>query len=141
LLVPYLADRGGSRRQWLALCAGALLVAAIGIAILPGGGWAWAALAGLGIGASFPMTLTLPLDLGREPAETGAVVGLMLGAGYTITALGPLALGAARDLTGSFSTSLWVLVGVAAAFLLSVLPLSPERLSPPRRLEPEVLAR
>ena len=141
LLVPYLADRGGSRRQWLALCAGALLVAALGIATLPGGGWAWAALAGLGIGASFPMTLTLPLDVGREPAETGAVVGLMLGAGYTITALGPLALGAARDLTGSFSTSLWVLVVVAATFLLSVLPLSPERLSPPRRLEPEVLAR
>jgi CP family cyanate transporter-like MFS transporter len=134
LVVPYLADRGGSRRQWLTLTAGMLLVATIGIAAVPEGGWVWAALAGLGIGASFPMTLTLPLDVAREPAETGAVVGLMLGAGYTITAIGPLALGAVRDLTGSFSTSLWVLVAVAGAFVASVLPLSPERLRPPPQL-------
>ena len=140
LLVPYLADRGGSRRQWLTLCAGALLVATIGIAAIPGGGWAWATLAGLGIGATFPLTLTLPLDVAHEPAETGAVVGLMLGAGYTITALGPLALGAVRDITGSFSTSLWVLVAVAGAFVASVLPLSPERLRPPGRVETEAIA-
>jgi MFS transporter, CP family, cyanate transporter len=141
LLLPYLADRVGSRRQWLGLTAGVLLVATVGIATLPGAGFVWAGLAGVGIGATFPLTLTLPLDVAREPAETGAVVGLMLGAGYTITALGPLALGAARDVTGSFSTSLWVLVGVAAAFVISVLPLSPDRLRPPRRLEPEMVAR
>jgi MFS transporter, CP family, cyanate transporter len=143
LVVPYLADRGGSRRQWLALTAGMLLVATIGIAALPGGGWVWAALAGFGIGASFPMTLTLPLDVAREPSETGAVVGLMLGAGYTITAVGPLALGAVRDFTGSFSTSLWVLVAVAAAFVASVLPLSPQRLRPPPQqvLKPEAISR
>jgi CP family cyanate transporter-like MFS transporter len=140
LLVPYLADRGGSRRQWLALCAGALLVATIGIAAVPEGGWAWATLAGFGIGATFPLTMTLPLDVAHGPAETGAVVGLMLGGGYTITALGPLALGAVRDMTGSFSTSLWVLVAVAGAFVASVLPLSPERLRPPRRLETEAIA-
>ncbi len=140
LLVPFLADRGGSRRQWLTLCAGALFVATVGIAALPGGGWLWATLAGLGIGATFPLTMTLPLDVAREPAETGAVVGLMLGAGYTITAVGPLALGAVRDATGSFSASLWVLVAVAAGFVASVLPLSPARLTPPDRLEAEVLA-
>jgi MFS transporter, CP family, cyanate transporter len=140
LLVPYLADRGGSRRQWLTLTAGMLLVATIGIATLPGGGWVWAALAGFGIGATFPLTLTLPLDVAHEPAETGAVVGVMLGAGYTITALGPLVLGAVRDLTGSFSTSLWVLVAVACGFVASVLPLSPKRLRPPRKLEPEAIS-
>jgi MFS transporter, CP family, cyanate transporter len=140
LLVPYLADRGGSRRQWLALSAGALFVGTVGIAAVPDGGWAWATLAGLGIGATFPLTMTLPLDVAHEPAETGAVVGLMLGAGYSLTAVGPLALGAVRDLTGSFSTSLWVLVAVAAAFVASVLPLSPRRLSPPHRFEPEAMA-
>jgi CP family cyanate transporter-like MFS transporter len=141
LLVPYLADRGGSRRQWLALCAGTLLLATIGIAAVPGGGWVWATLAGLGIGATFPLTMTLPLDVAHGPAETGAVVGLMLGAGYTITALGPLALGAVRDVTGTFSASLWVLVAVATAFVASVLPLSPRRLRPPHRLEPEAIVR
>ncbi len=139
LLLPFFADRLGSRRQWLGLSAGAILVATIGIASVPGGGWAWAALAGLGIGATFPLTLTLPLDVAHEPAETGAVVGLMLGAGYTIAATGPLLLGAVRDITGSFSTSLWVLVAVAACLVVAIVPLSPARLRPPVRLGPGVV--
>lgn len=130
LMVPYLADRLGSRRQWLGLTAGALFLATLGIATLPNAGWVWATLAGAGIGATFPLTLTLPLDVARDPADTGAVVGLMLGAGYTIAAAGPFLLGAARDLTGSFSASLWVLVAVAGGLLLSIVPLSPARLRP-----------
>lgn len=130
LMVPYLADRLGSRRQWLGLTAGALFLATLGIATLPDAGWVWAVLAGAGIGATFPLTLTLPLDVARDPADTGAVVGLMLGAGYTIAAAGPFLLGAARDLTGSFSASLWVLVAVAGGLLLSIVPLSPARLRP-----------
>ena len=130
LLVPFLADRLGSRRQWLGLTGGMLFLATIGIATLPDAGWAWAILAGAGIGATFPLTLTLPLDVARDPADTGAVVGLMLGAGYTIAAAGPFMLGAVRDLTGSFSASLWVLVVVAGGLLLSILPLSPARLRP-----------
>jgi CP family cyanate transporter-like MFS transporter len=141
LLLPFLADRLGSRRQWLGITAGALFLATVGIATLPGAGWVWAALAGLGIGASFPLTLTLPLDVARDPADTGAVVGLMLGAGYTIAAAGPFLLGAARDLTGSFTASLWVLVVVAGALVLAILPLSPARLRPVARLEVEALAR
>ena len=141
LLLPFFADRLGSRRQWLGLTAGALFLATLGIATLPDAGWAWASLAGLGIGATFPLTLTLPLDVARDPADTGAVVGLMLGAGYTIAAAGPFLLGAARDLTGSFSASLWVLVVVAGALVLSILPLSPARLRPVARLEAEALVR
>ena len=141
LLLPFLADRLGSRRQWLGLTAGALFLATVGIATLPDAGWAWAALAGLGIGATFPLTLTLPLDVARDPADTGAVVGLMLGAGYTIAAAGPFLLGAARDLTGSFSASLWVLVVVAGGLVLAILPLSPARLRPVARREAGALAR
>lgn len=141
LLLPFFADRLGSRRQWLGLTAGALFLATVGIATLPDAGWAWAALAGLGIGATFPLTLTLPLDVARDPADTGAVVGLMLGAGYTLAAAGPFLLGAARDLTGSFSASLWVLVVVAGALVLAILPLSPARLRPVARREAEAVAR
>jgi MFS transporter, CP family, cyanate transporter len=141
LLLPFFADRLGSRRQWLSLAAGALLVATIGIATMPGGGWAWATIAGLGIGSIFPLTLTLPLDVARNPADTGAVVGLMLGAGYTIAATGPLLLGAVRDLTGSFSASLWALVAVASVLLAAIAPLSPGRLRPPTLLEAEAIAR
>jgi MFS transporter, CP family, cyanate transporter len=141
LLLPFFADRLGSRRQWLSLAAGALLVATIGIATMPGGGWAWAAIAGLGIGSIFPLTLTLPLDVAHDPADTGAVVGLMLGAGYTIAATGPLLLGAVRDLTGSFSASLWALVAVASVLVAAIAPLSPARLRPPTLLEAEAIAR
>jgi CP family cyanate transporter-like MFS transporter len=140
LLVPYFADRMGSRRQWMELTAGAILVGTIGVAALPDAGFVWAVFAGFGIGSTFPLTLTLPLDATRAPAEAGAVVGLMLGAGYTIAATGPIVLGAVRDLTGSFATSLWVLVALSVVLLGAIAPLSPERLRPPRTLEPEAVA-
>jgi CP family cyanate transporter-like MFS transporter len=139
-LVPYFADRGGSRRQWMALTGGAMLIGTIGVAAFPDAAFLWAAFAGFGTGATFPLTLTLPLDATNNPSEAGAVVGLMLGAGYTIAATGPIALGAVRDLTGSFATSLWVLVALSVALLAAIAPLSPERLRPPRRLEPEAVA-
>jgi CP family cyanate transporter-like MFS transporter len=140
LLLPFFADRIGSRRQWLGLTSSVILVAAIGVAALPDAGFAWAVLAGSGIGAMFPLTLTLPVDIAHEPAGTGAVVGLMLGAGYTIAAVGPILLGAVRDATGSFATSLWLLVALAAALVAAILPLSPRRLRPPARLPAEALA-
>ena len=59
--------------------------------------------------------MTLPVDVGRRPAEVGAVAGLMLGVGYTIGAIAPLLLGAARDVTGTFTTTLW-LIAASGAF-------------------------
>jgi MFS transporter, CP family, cyanate transporter len=140
LLLPYFADRLGSRRQWMVLSSSTILVGTFGVAALPDAGFAWAALAGFGIGATFPLTLTLPLDVATRPSETGAIVGLVLGAGYTIAAIGPIALGAVRDVTGSFATSLWVLVALAIALVGSILPLSPRRLRPPPQFEPEVVS-
>jgi CP family cyanate transporter-like MFS transporter len=134
-LVPYFADRRGSRRQWMELTAGAIFVGTIGVAALPDAGFLWAVFAGFGIGATFPLTLTVPLDATNKPSKAGAVVGLMLGAGYTIAAAGPIALGAVRDLTESFATSLWVLVALAVALLAAIAPLSPARLRPAARLE------
>ena len=130
LVVPFMADRFGSRRQWLTLSSVLLIAGTLGIATLPDLGWAWVVLVGLGLGSIFPLVLTLPLDVAREPGEVGAVVALVLGAGYSIGALAPLALGAIRDATGSYSASLWSLVGIAVVLLASVLALSPRRLRP-----------
>jgi CP family cyanate transporter-like MFS transporter len=130
LLLPWLADRSGSRRRWLLIVSTALAIATVGIAAAPAAGYAWAVLAGVALGAIFPLGLTLPLDVAHEPAEVGAVAALMLGGGYCLAALGPIALGAIRDATGSFAASLWVLVAVAAALVLSCVPLSPTRLRP-----------
>jgi CP family cyanate transporter-like MFS transporter len=131
LVVPFLADRFGSRRSWLAMSSVTLIAGTLGIATLPDAGWVWVAVVGLGLGSIFPLVLTLPLDVAREPGEVGAVVALVLGGGYSIGALAPFVLGAVRDTTGSFSTSLWALVAIAVALLASVVALSPRRLRPP----------
>ena len=130
LLVPWLADRHGSRRTYLVALAAFLAVGLAALVLVPAGGYAWAALVGLAIGALFPLVLTLPLDVGRNAAEVGAIAGLMLGAGYVLAALAPFALGAARDATGSFTTTLWTIVGAALVLLVVALPLTGERLSP-----------
>jgi CP family cyanate transporter-like MFS transporter len=130
LVIPWLADRGGSRRQWLVAMAATLVVATIGLAAVPGAGYLWAAMAGAAIGALFPLMLTLPLDVAHEPAAVGAAAALMLGGGYLVAGVAPMGLGAVRDLTGSFSGVLWFLVAVAAALVAACLPLSPNRLRP-----------
>ena len=128
--VPWLADRGGSRRAWL-LGSGALAVAStFGLAALPGAGFAWAVGTGVAVGALFPLCLTMCLDVAHEPAEVGAAAALMFLAGYMIAAAAPLGLGAVRDLTGSFATSLWALFATALLLLAACAPLSPARLRP-----------
>ena len=107
LIVPWFADRAGSRRAYLVSATAILIVAMLGAVLYPEAGWFWAVLMGLAFGTQFPLVMTLPLDVARRPAEVGAVTGLMLGAGYTLAALSPFVLGAIRDATGSFSASLW----------------------------------
>ena len=124
LLVPWFADRMGSRRLYL-VAGGALMVGSmLAIVLLPSGGFAWAATLGASFGILFPLVMTLPLDLAERPAQVGAIAGMMLGAGYTFSAVSPFALGAVRDATASFTTALWLLVGAAGVFLALVLPIS-----------------
>ena len=68
----------------------------------------------------FSLVLTLPLDLEHDARRVGALVGMMLGLGYAIGAVSPLLLGAVRDATGSFTSSLWLIVGFSAALLVAV---------------------
>ena len=52
----------------------------------------------------------------------------MLLGGYVLSSTGPVVLGAARDVTGDFGASMWILVGIAVALVASCLTLSPDRL-------------
>jgi cyanate permease len=66
----------------------------------------------------------------------------MLLGGYLVSATGPFVLGAARDLTGSFEVSLWLLVAIAVGFAACCLLLSADRLRAGiRRTAPQVAAR
>jgi CP family cyanate transporter-like MFS transporter len=123
-VLPWLSDHVGGRRPWLIVTGAAYMLGAIGFVAMPGAAWIWAVIGGVASGAMFALVMTLPLDLESEPRRVGALVGMMLGLGYVIGAGSPLALGAVRDATGSFTSSLWLIVGCTAGLLaaISVVP-------------------
>ena len=133
LIVPWLADRVGSRRLWMWFAAGCLSIATFGFAAVAGGAFVWAVFGGIALGTVFPISLAMCLDVARGPAEAGAAAALMFLAGYPIAALGPLGAGAVRDLSGSFDASLWALFGTALLMAVSLVPLTPRRLRPEPR--------
>jgi CP family cyanate transporter-like MFS transporter len=130
LLVPWLADRAGSRRAWLVGSSAVTVFGMLGLAALPGAAFAWATIGGAAIGAVFPLSLTLCLDVARDPADAGAVAALVLLGGYTLSSVSPVGLGALRDATGSFSPVMWTMFGAAVLLLVCCLPLTAERLRP-----------
>ncbi|MDP9244540.1 MAG: MFS transporter, partial [Chloroflexota bacterium] len=118
LAVAWAGDRFGSRRHYLTGGAVLLFLTAVGVVLLPGGGWFWAVLIGVWVGVTFPSLMTLPLDVASGPAEVGSMAAMMLGLGYTLSSLAPFLFGAVRDSTGSFTAVLWLIV--ATAGLLTV---------------------
>jgi CP family cyanate transporter-like MFS transporter len=126
--VPLFADRLGPRRPQLVVASMIAVVGLVGIILAPDLAFAWVAVLGLALGAVFPLVLTLPLDVADDPARVGSVAALMLLGGYMVSSVGPVLLGAARDLTGDFAASLWMLVVLAIILVVSCLPLSPARL-------------
>jgi MFS transporter, CP family, cyanate transporter len=126
--VPLIADRLGDRRRQIVIAAVIATVALFGVAAMPTYAVAWVALLGLALGMIFPLVLTLPIDVSDEPAQVGSVAALMLFGGYFISAAGPVLLGAARDLTGDFETSLWLLVVFGLILIGACASLSTARL-------------
>jgi len=128
ITIPLLADRVGTRRGQLVASALTTLVGLIGLAIAPGPALAWAVILGLGTGAIFPIVLTLPVDAGGTAGDVAATAARMLLIGYVLSAIGPFVLGLARDVTGDFGTSLWLLVGLAVLMVVLAAVITPERL-------------
>ena len=75
------------------------------------------------------LVMTLPVDVGRRATDVASVAGLMLGVGYMIGAVAPLVLGAARDVTGTFTTTLWLIVGSATVLFTLCASMTPERIA------------
>ncbi len=128
LTVPLVADRFPNRRPILASAA---IVAGAALAVLilvPSLAYPTVIVLGLTLNVIFPLVLTLPLDVADNPGSVGSVAALMLLGGYGIASAGPFVLGAARDVTGNFTASLWLLVIVAVVLTAACLRLSPGRL-------------
>jgi MFS transporter, CP family, cyanate transporter len=129
LTIPWLSDRTGGRRAYLVGFSTALAASVVGFAAVPGGAWVWAAVVGLSTGAMFPLVMTLPVDVGKRPVDVVSVTGLMLGFGYVLGAIAPLLLGATRDLTGTYTTTLWLIAGSGAILLSLCASMTRERLA------------
>jgi len=126
--VPLVADRIGSRRSQLIVSSVAALGGLLGVVLLPALGAVWAVVLGLSLGSVFPLVLTLPVDVADAPGDVGATTALMLLGGYALASTGPVVLGLARDATGDFAVSLWLLVGLAVVLVAGCVALSPARL-------------
>jgi CP family cyanate transporter-like MFS transporter len=129
VVVTLLGDRIGSRRTYMLLAAIALTAGTVLLIEVPSGAYAWAFIGGFGNGMMFPLMMTMPLDVARRATDVSAVAGMMLGFGYSIAAVSPFVLGGLRDSTGSFRTSLWLLVGMTTALAFVAAQLGPKRLS------------
>lgn len=75
------------------------------------------ALTALGIGGGFSLGMTLPLDNASDENEVGSWTAFVLTVGYLIAAFGPFAVGFIRDLSGDYTSSLWMLFSIAVATL------------------------
>lgn len=128
IALPLVADKVGTRRGQLVGSAATTLVGLVGLALVPGPAVLWAVILGLGTGAIFPIVLTLPVDAGGTAGDVAATAARMLLIGYVLSAVGPFVLGLARDVTGDFGTSLWLLVGLAVLMVVLAAVITPERL-------------
>jgi CP family cyanate transporter-like MFS transporter len=124
LLVPWLADRATLRRPMLVAAAVLLVGGVLGVQLAPSIGFVWAALVGGSLGIIFPMALLLPIGAVERPADVTAILALMLGVGYSLSAAAPALLGWVRDLSGTFSVSMWLMLPIALGMVvLTVLPM------------------
>jgi CP family cyanate transporter-like MFS transporter len=125
LLIAFAGDRIGSRRSYLVGGAGLVVLGLLLAIAAPAAGIAAALLMGFGIGCAFSLSMTLPVDVAHDGGSVAATTGMMLLIAYLIAAASPVGLGAVRDLTGSYSAVLWVLVGSGAVAAVLGATLSP----------------
>ncbi len=124
LIVPWLADRATLRRPMLISAAFLLVAGVLGVQLLPSIGFVWAALVGGSLGIIFPMALLLPIGAVARPADVTAILALMLGVGYSLSAAAPWLLGWVRDVSGTFSAAMWIMLPIALGMVvLTVLPM------------------
>ncbi len=127
LVVPWLSDRRGVRRPFLAASGVVLCLAIAGVLVAPDAAIGWMVVGGMAIGAMFTLTLTLPVDIGDRPVEVAGLAAVMLAGGYVVAAFSPAMLGWVRDLTGSFGVSLGAL-SVIALLQLPLVRFLPKRI-------------
>jgi len=120
LLIPVLAHRAADQRK---LAAAAMVATGVGIAGAVFGPSALApgsiAVLGLGQGATLGLAIFYTMARAPDPASAASLSAFAQGVGYLVASTGPLTIGFLHDATGSWTLPGVVLLGVAAAQLIT----------------------
>jgi CP family cyanate transporter-like MFS transporter len=121
-LVPVLAGRRASQTSLLVVLVVLAVVPFAGLLAWPHGAALWMTLLGLAQGGALGLALMLPVLRGATGPAVATLTSLTLGVGYSLAAIGPFLGGLAHDLTGSWTSTLVLLLAMAAAELAVGVP-------------------
>lgn len=118
LIVPVLAQRARDQRALAAAAIGMIIAGLAGTGFgPPGAATAFVLLLGLGQGGAFGLAVYLFAARSADGPTAAALSGFAQGTGYLIASAGPLLIGFLRTATGSWTASVWVLLGVGVVQL------------------------
>jgi CP family cyanate transporter-like MFS transporter len=117
-VAPVAAGRSPSQRGVIAASVALIGAGVLGLLLFgAGGGVLWVTLLGLGQGACFSLALTLFAPRAAGPEQAAALSGMAQSFGYLLAALGPTVFGVLRDVTGSWTVPLALLLAITACLL------------------------
>jgi CP family cyanate transporter-like MFS transporter len=114
LSIPLLLKHPTNQRAGLMTASTPILVALLGLLLMPQLAIVWAVVGGLGQGAGLVAALSLISLRGRGHHETTQLSGMAQAVGYTLAAAGPVVAGYLTQATGGWSTTLGVFATLAA---------------------------
>lgn len=118
LWLPAAAGRRRDQRGLLVAVMACYPIGYVGLLVAPYTlAWVWAVFVGIGL-CTFPLILVMIGLRTRTPEGTAALSGFTQSTGYLLAAAGPFAVGALYDLTGGWTTPLFLLIGLSVPQLL-----------------------
>ncbi|MEV7012072.1 MFS transporter [Streptosporangium sp. NPDC051022] len=119
MMVPILARTPRSQAWYAMACGGAGAAGFAGLLVAPGAApYVWAVLLGVGV-AAFPLSLVMVTAKADGPSQADRLSSVVQSCGYLMAAVGPLVAGLLRDMTGTWSVSLAVMIAVSALMVPS----------------------
>ncbi|MCT1686766.1 MFS transporter [Pseudoglutamicibacter cumminsii] len=103
----------------VAVAVSTVIVVLVGTMFVPQLALLWALLLGTAQGGLFTVALTLFGARARTPMSAARLSGMAQTFGYVIAASVPPVLGVVREVTGSWTASLWILLGIAVITLVA----------------------
>ncbi|ONI77595.1 MFS transporter [Kribbella sp. ALI-6-A] len=117
LSIPRLLRDPASQRAGTVTASVPILVALLGLLLVPDLALGWAMIAGLGQGAALVAALSLISIRGRTHHETTQLSGMAQSVGYLLAAAGPVVAGFLTERTGGWDVTLIVFSALAAVQL------------------------